>query len=228
MTPVRKAEKRKARVPHRTRETSNRVPMHVIQTFRPEVPQPHWRKVQPIVRRCLRVTQERYGITVAHAALMPGHAHLVIEVPADARPLGDAMRFLSSKIALELKETFGTRGPIYQDRYWSRVLGSLSEAVRVIRYVALNPVKARLCRQPADWAGSSVRDYLDGTLATSPWRFRGWMFRTLGFFDDPRRALLAILNGERRPVVARGGRQQKLPFEKGLSLPRVSRRRISF
>lgn len=204
------------RVPHTKRSLSDRTPYHVVMTFARSAPGPNWPRVREILFRWMREVSERYGCCINLAVTMTDHVHLIVETPRGTASLGQVMRTLASKVALEINRRWRLRGSVYRDRYFSRILGTLSELVRGIRYVAMNPVKAKRCLRPEDWEGSSVRDVIQRTSPSSPWRFRGWMFRALGFLDDPRTALQDILEGRRQPVVARGGRQQRLPFQRGL------------
>lgn len=167
------------------------------------------------MRRWIAEVQRRYGVSIGIQVAMPGHAHLVVETPRGSRTVSEAMRFLSSKIALDINRTFRLRGPVFVERFWSRVVSSMSDLLRTVRYIAENPVKAGYVDRPADWLASSIRDFLHGPCM-GLWRFRGYMFATLGFLEDPVKSLRDILSGEIRPVTARGGRQQRLPFVKGL------------
>lgn len=175
--------------------------------------------MREILLRRMREVSDRYGCCINLAVAMHDHVHLIVETPRGTASLGDVMRTLTSKIALEVNRRWRRRGALFRDRYFSRVMKTLSELVRGIRYVAFNPVKAKYCKRPEDWGTSSVRDVMNGTLSDAIWRFRGWMYRALGFLDDPRAALAGILDGRRQPVVARGGRQARLPFVTGLRAP---------
>lgn len=168
------------------------------------------------MRRWIGEVQRRYGTAIGIQVAMPGHAHLLVETPPGSRSVSEVMRFLCSKIALEVNGAFGLRGSLFQERFWSRVIGTMSDLVRTIRYVAENPVKAGRARHAADWMASSIRDLTCGG-AVDLWRFRGFMFVKLGFLEDPAGSLRDILSGLRRPVVARGGRQLRLPFVRGLA-----------
>ena len=46
-------------------------------------------------------------------------------------------------------------GHLYQGRFGSRLVASDSYFLELVRYVALNPVRAGLCGSPADWRWSS-------------------------------------------------------------------------
>lgn len=200
---------------------SPRHPHHVVLTFRPGVPNPTWRGVHRLLLGLIRDVQERFGASVSLACSMWDHIHLLVETPPGSSSLGDVMRYFKSKLALDINRRFRRRGPVHRDRYFSRPLKSLSELVGVIRYVAMNPVKAGLVSEASRYEFSSVGDYLHRYLPASPWRTRGWMYKHLGFLDDPRAALMRILDGTTRPVHHTGARQLRLPFEKGLPEHRV-------
>ena len=90
--------------------------------------------------------------------LMPNHVHLVI-VPADEdglrRTLADAHRRYTGYVNARLRVT----GHLWQGRFGSVVMDEahLSHAVR---YVSLNPVRARLVERARDWPWSSVAAHL--------------------------------------------------------------------
>lgn len=209
----RPARSHRDRLPHARRDMSSRHPHHVVLTFRAGAPEPRWRGVHRILVQQIRLVRERLDAAVSIACSMRDHVHLIVETRPGGANLGEALRFLNGKLALAINRVFGRRGPIYRDRYFSRPLKSLSELIRAIRYVALNPVKAKMVSRPEQHSSSAVRDYMVGLPADSPWHPRGWMFRKLGFHDDPR-----------RPVVPRGGRQQRLPLAKGLPEHRAGAR----
>lgn len=188
-------ETKSTRLPHVRRSMSERHPHHVVLTLRPGVPSPRCGSVHQILLHWIREVQRRYGVAISLACSMHDHVHLLVETPRGAANLGETMRFFSSKLALAINNRWSRRGPVLRDRYFSRPLRTLSELVRAVRYVAMNPVKARLARRPEDDPAPAVHDYLSGNLPASPWRTRGWMYQKLGFLDDPRQALRDILDG---------------------------------
>ena len=90
--------------------------------------------------------------------LMPNHMHLIL-VPetADglARALGETHRQYTGYINARARWT----GHLFQGRFASVVLDD-DHLMAAARYVALNPVRARLVTRPQDWAWSSVRAHL--------------------------------------------------------------------
>jgi REP element-mobilizing transposase RayT len=150
------------------------------------------------MRRWIAEVQHRYGTSIGIQVSMPGHVHLVVETPRGSRALSETLKFVCSKIALEVNRAFGLSGPLFEERFWSRVVSSMSDLVRTIRYIAENPVKARLVTRAADWLASSIRDFHHGD-ARGLWTFRGYFFAKL---DLPGTMSLA---SPRPPAIIGGG-----------------------
>jgi putative transposase len=115
--------------------------------------------------RCRKV-----GVEVWSYCLMPNHVHLIL-TPATpeglGRALGETHRRYSSVINARLRVT----GHLFQARYGSLAMDE-EHLMAAARYVALNPVRARLAARAEDWRWSSVRAHLagedDGVVATAP------------------------------------------------------------
>ncbi|WP_293373491.1 transposase [Nevskia sp.] len=92
--------------------------------------------------------------------LMPNHLHLILVPNAkDGRgyALGEAHRRYSGFINARNRQT----GHLFQGRFGSVAMNE-PHPLAAARYVALNPVKARLVRKAADWPSSSARAHLSG------------------------------------------------------------------
>ena len=109
----------------------------------------------------LRDTAADYAWTWLAYCLMTNHAHLVIETPR--RTLGVGMRRLASSHAQRFNLRHGFYGHVFQGRYGSVLVRSDAQLAQLLRYVALNPVKAGLAGDPAAWRWSSHRALLDGS-----------------------------------------------------------------
>jgi len=111
----------------------------------------------------------RQGIAVWAYCLMPNHVHLIL-VPdreeALGRALGETHRRYSSVVNARLRVT----GHLFQSRFGSAVMDE--EHLMAARYVAVNPVRARLVARAEDWRWSSVRAHLagrdDGLVSVAP------------------------------------------------------------
>ncbi len=92
---------------------------------------------------------------------MPNHVHLAVRV-ADA-PLGGMMRVLASRYARRLQRAVPTTGHLFERRYRARLVDSDRYLLALVRYIHLNPVRARMVADPRDYAWSSHRAYLGGS-----------------------------------------------------------------
>jgi putative transposase len=110
------------------------------------------------------------GTEVWAYCLMPNHVHLIL-VPRDAdglsRTLGEAHRQYSRFI----NGRYGWTGHLWQGRFGSVAMDE-DHLESAVRYVSLNPVRARLVRKADEWEWSSVRAHLsgkdDGLVAVKP------------------------------------------------------------
>lgn len=206
-------------LPHVTRHLARHDPHHVVLTVQKDVPPLHRREIRDLWLKLQAEACERYpGVSFSSGCLMPTHIHLVIQSTGAGADISRAIQFLASKLALGINRIASRSGRVFSDRFFSRALSTVSELVRVLRYVGQNPVRARLVRRPEDWAASSVPACLDRSRTPAPWAFRGWMYRVLGFLDDPHTALERILCGETRERSPGRSRQNRLPFKRGLAL----------
>ena len=119
----------------------------------------------------LDVTARRYRWIPLAYCLMTNHCHLVIETPA--KTLGLGMRRLGARYAQTFNTRHNTDSHLFQGRYGSVVVESDVYLAQLLRYVALNPVSAGLCDDPAAWPWSSHRFMLNGGWAAARARVEG-------------------------------------------------------
>jgi putative transposase len=92
--------------------------------------------------------------------LMPNHVHLVM-VPEHEDGLRAALGEAHRRYTRRINFRNGWRGHLWQERFHSFVMDE-QYLLSTVRYVELNPVAAKLCREPADWRWSSARAHLEG------------------------------------------------------------------
>jgi putative transposase len=121
------------------------------------------------------------GVEVWAWCLMPNHVHLIL-VPSDAdglrRALARVHRIYAGVIQARRKRT----GHFWQGRFGAVVMDE-EHLASALRYVSLNPVRARLVKRAQDWRWSSTRAHLrgreDGLTALAPVRDRFGRFADL-------------------------------------------------
>ena len=137
--------------------------------------------------------------------LMPNHVHIIL-VPSDKdglrRTLGDTHRRYTGYINARRRTT----GHLWQGRF-SSVAMDEAHLHQAFRYIALNPVRARLVTRPEDWTWSSVRAHFaqtdDHVVTVAPALERVGDFRTfLGEEFDEAMSYAALRRAESvgRPI----------------------------
>ncbi len=101
---------------------------------------------------------------------MPNHVHVIVtpqDVDGLRRNFGDLHRRYTAQINARHRWT----GHLWQGRFSSVAMDD-DHLVAAIRYVSLNPVRARLVERAEDWPWSSVRAHLsggdDGVVTVAP------------------------------------------------------------
>lgn len=103
----------------------------------------------------------RSGVEIWSYCLMPNHVHL-IAVPSDEDGLRRTFRHVHRHYTGYINARLRVTGHLWQGRF-SSVAMDEPHLVHALRYVALNPVRARLVASAGQWRWSSVRAHLDGT-----------------------------------------------------------------
>jgi putative transposase len=103
--------------------------------------------------KLLRGAVKRYGWHLLAYCLMGNHVHLVVETPEPNLPAG--MQWLQGKYGRYFNDRHDLFGHVFQGRYRAIRQVTDEQLWQVLRYVALNPVEAGLCRRPRDYRWSS-------------------------------------------------------------------------
>ena len=85
-------------------------------------------------------------------ALMPNHWHLLIK--AGLVPISRVLHRVQSKYAKWFNARYQLTGHLFQRRYHAIHINTDAYLLGAIRYIHLNPVKANLVSDPADWRWS--------------------------------------------------------------------------
>lgn len=115
---------------------------------------------QEIYRDLLAEQTAKAGVEVWAYCLMPNHVHLIL-MPADAEALGRAVGETHRRYTNFINARGRWTGHLFQSRFASAPM-DFTHLMRAVRYVSLNPVRARLVSQPEEWKWSSVRAHLAG------------------------------------------------------------------
>jgi putative transposase len=118
----------------------------------------------------LKKAKHEAGVSVWAYCIMPNHVHLVV-VPESEQGLAKFLGVAHRQYALALNNRMRWKGHFWQERFHSFVMNE-SHLYAAVRYVELNPVRARLCTLAREWEWSSARAHMsaknDGLVEVHP------------------------------------------------------------
>ena len=109
--------------------------------------------------KVLSNTTKSFGINVLAYCLMHNHYHLLIQTPRGN--LSKAMQYIGGAYTTKLNASRRRDGHLFRGRYKSILVEEEEYLRNLIRYIHLNPIKAKLAKDPYSWSYSSHKQLLD-------------------------------------------------------------------
>ena len=89
--------------------------------------------------------------------LMPNHYHFLIE--EKKTPVSKLISRLFTSYSLYFNKKYHRHGPLFEDRFKSRIIQKDPYFMLVSRYIHLNPYKSKQTNNPEDYPYSSLSEY---------------------------------------------------------------------
>jgi putative transposase len=106
-------------------------------------------------QRLLKEHADRYGVEVVAYCLMFNHVHIVA-VPGTSDSLHRFLKSVNGHYAQRINRMREAKGHLWQGRFFSSPLDS-DYLFNAVRYVELNPIRARIVARAEEYAWSSAR-----------------------------------------------------------------------
>lgn len=107
---------------------------------------------------------ERFKSRLHAYCWMTNHIHALVQV--SDTPLGTLIRRIAGRYARTVQRRFQTTGHLFERRYHAVLVDADEYLLELLRYVHLNPVRARMVDHPDDYPWSSHHAYV-GTRSQS-------------------------------------------------------------
>jgi putative transposase len=133
---------------------------------------------------------ERYDWSCHSYCLMTNHYHLLIETRAAT--LSRGMRQLNGVYTQRFNRMHGRVGHVYQGRYSAILVQRERHLLEVLRYIVLNPVRARMVSDASDWPWSSYRAAI-GVAPSPPWLLTDGLAAIFGSGSEGRRQFMLFV-----------------------------------
>ncbi len=112
-------------------------------------------------RDALGEASQRFGCAIHAYVLMTNHVHLLI-TPADERGPARLMQAVGRRYVRYINAHYRRTGTLWEGRYKSALIDSDHYLLACSRYIELNPVRAGLVEDPAQYRWSSYRHNAGG------------------------------------------------------------------
>ena len=104
----------------------------------------------------IRDNRHKKRIEVHEFVFMPNHVHLLF-TPASEVSLEKALQFIKGGFSFRAGRELNFRGEVWQKGFNEHRIRDASDYRNHVEYIHMNPVKAGLVANPAEWPFSSAR-----------------------------------------------------------------------
>jgi REP element-mobilizing transposase RayT len=119
----------------------------------------------------------RFGWVIHQFMPMTNHFHLIFSTPDPT--LSRGMKWLEQKFAQFINRRYERVGPLFQGRFKYQVVEKGSYLLELLRYVALNPVRAKMAERPEEYQWGTYR-WLAGFEKAPKWFDPGPILESFG------------------------------------------------
>ena len=103
-------------------------------------------------------TKERYGFLLHAYGLMDNHYHLLLETPQ--ANLSQIMQNINTSYTVYINRKYQRSGHLLQGRFKGIIVDKDRYLIALSRYIHLNPVRAKLARNPLDYPWTSYGGFI--------------------------------------------------------------------
>ena len=116
-----------------------------------------------LYKRALLTNVDRYGAAVHAYVLMTNHVHLLL-TPTAERSIPQIIQGLGRDYVQPINRRYKRTGTLWEGRYKACLVQDDQYLLKCQRYIELNPVRAGMVTDPADYPHSSYRSNALGAL----------------------------------------------------------------
>lgn len=132
------------------------VPVHIVQRGHSREPVFFDDSDYVAYRGWLKEAAERYHCDIHAYVLMTNHIH-ILATPSDAQGITRMMQYVGRHYVPYINYTYGTSGSIWEGRYKASLVQDEHYLLSCMRYIELNPIRAKMVRSPSQYRWSSYR-----------------------------------------------------------------------
>ncbi|MBN1495538.1 MAG: transposase [Spirochaetes bacterium] len=115
----------------------------------------------------LKMALEKYRFELVFYTLMDNHFHFIIRTLNGGETISRIMQYIKSQFARRYNRMMKRIGPFWNERFKDNIMEfSIDPAATfftVLLYIAYNPVKSKIVKDPRDYLYSSIMCYVNDT-----------------------------------------------------------------
>ena len=112
--------------------------------------------IKVLLLNIIRRAKRKYRFKLQNFCIMSNHFHFLI-APEKGENLSKIMQWILSGFAVRLNKRLGWHGHVWYDRFKSKLVEGLGEFLHAFRYIAENPIRAKIARFPWEHSFNGVR-----------------------------------------------------------------------
>ncbi|MDR3333350.1 MAG: transposase [Treponema sp.] len=98
----------------------------------------------------VEIAKKKFSFKLWNFTVMDNHIHFLIK-PGEEVSLSKIMQWIKCNFAKKWNKAHNTKGHLWGERFFSRIIKDEQDFERVSEYIDKNPVKAKLVKESKDW-----------------------------------------------------------------------------
>ena len=107
-------------------------------------------QIKEMFLEVIRRAKIKYSFSITNFCIMGNHFHMIIQ-PQKDQNLSRIMQWILSVFARKFNQKFNYSGHVWYDRFRSKVIKSFHQYLGTFLYIARNPVRAKIIKNPTDY-----------------------------------------------------------------------------
>lgn len=141
-------------MPRKPRFTLPGIPQHVIQRGHNREPCFYTDQDYSRYKEDLNTACDKYDCRIHAYVFMTNYAHLLV-TPLAQHSISDMMQVLGRRYVRYINYEYRRSGTLWEGRFKASLVDSEAYLLTCMRYIELNPVRANMVKQPAEYRWSS-------------------------------------------------------------------------
>ena len=133
--------------------------------------------VKELFLSVIKRAHRKYDFRIENFCVMGNHFHLIIQ-PRNGANLSAIMQWIMSVFAMAYNRRRGITGHVWGNRFFSRIIDSLNDFLKIFDYIDSNPVRANQVTDPWDWSHGGLAHARKGRrdIIEEPQEWICWLF----------------------------------------------------